>query len=210
MDSPEIIIGLVGGVGTNLNVIADEIEKNFIEASCDTQIIKITDHLKNTGHGSYIKECTNKIQCIDRLRERDQGILSSIVITEIFKDRLNRLQNNEGRQKNTKVYIINSLKHPQEYSVLRHVYRRNFIFLSVYCSKSARLENIKRLQRKSTNVRITDKDIRDINKLFETDKKDIDGTRKTAETYHKAHYFIDFQFYKQDLHRFTGNPPKNN
>lgn len=34
MDYPEIIIGLVGGVGTNLDVIASEIEKNFINAKC--------------------------------------------------------------------------------------------------------------------------------------------------------------------------------
>ncbi len=38
-----------------------------------------------------LESCSNKINCIDRLRIQDLGVFASIVITEIFKNRLKRL-----------------------------------------------------------------------------------------------------------------------
>jgi len=142
MEYTELVIGLIGAVGTNLNVIAEELVQNFSTANCDTEIIKLTDYLNNTKiEGSYVDLCKSKIDFLEDIRDKtsNPGFLSYIAISKIYNNRFNRIFN-----KKVKVYIINSLKNPAEYSLLRHVYRRNFIFLSVYSSKQEREKNIKR------------------------------------------------------------------
>ena len=65
MEYTELIIGLVGAIGTNLNVITEELVKNFSKADCDTEIIKLTDFIKiNVINDSYINTCTSKIKKI--------------------------------------------------------------------------------------------------------------------------------------------------
>lgn len=137
------------------------------------------------------------------MRSKNKGVMSYIAISEIFKDRFERNHLGKDLTPHIRVYIINSLKNPNEYAVLRHVYRRNFIFLSVYCSKDDRYKNLIRQQTISTKIKLTKKDREDIKELMETDRVDDKGTRYTIETYHKAHYFINYEDYQYDLERFT-------
>ena len=210
MEYTELVIGLIGAVGTNLNVIAEELVKNFSNANCDTEIIKLTDYLdKQKVDGSYIDSCISKIANLEDIRDKTEtpGFLSYLAISKIYNNRFNRVFG-----KKVKVYIINSLKNPAEYSVLRHVYRRNFIFLSVYSSKKEREKNIQRKEIVAGKKILTNEDNEKISLLLSTGGFSDKSSTNTRETYHKAHYFIDYSEYEFDTNRFTNlimNEPFN-
>ncbi|WP_115712665.1 deaminase, partial [Legionella sainthelensi] len=200
MPYTELVIGLVGAVGTNLNVITEELVQNFSRANCETEVIKLTDYIKITNHKtpSYLELCKNKIQILEEIRETNPGFLSYLAISKIF---LNRFKNT--CEKKVKVYIINSLKNPHEYAVLRHVYRRNFLFLSIYSSRDMREKNLKRKELVTKKRKLDEHDELEINKLLDTGGFSNKSSTNTRETYHKAHYFINYDNYEFDLNRFT-------
>uniref|UniRef100_A0A2H5FMF1 Cytidine deaminase n=1 Tax=Legionella sainthelensi TaxID=28087 RepID=A0A2H5FMF1_9GAMM len=196
----ELVIGLVGAIGTNMNVIAEELVQNFSKANCETEVIKLTDYLKiiNDNSLSYVELCKSKIKNLEEIRTKNPGFLSYLAISKIF---INRFKSK--CEKKVKVYIINSLKNPHEYSILRHVYRRNFLFLSIYSSRDLREKNLKRKELVSNKKKLEESDEIEIKNLLDTGGFSNTSSTNTRETYHKAHYFINYDDFEFDLNRFT-------
>ena len=203
MTGTEIIIGLVGGIGTDFDLIVKELESKFLSANCNVEIIKLTEllDLKGIDKGDYLSKCKRKIELIDTLKQNERGIIANIAIAKIF---LSRFQSFKKKEKKINIIILNSLKHPFEYDVLRHVYRRNFIFISIYTSGEQREQNIIKWTQntRGANPTIFQKDHDDIKGLMQGDKDSGESSRQVIKTYHKAHYFVSEEHYTSDIDRF--------
>lgn len=202
----ELIIGLVGGVGTNFDSVENELESKFKAANCDVNKIKLTSFLDIERVGkSHVDFINEKIKLIDAARLKDPGVMSYLAISKIFTDRLKDAE--EQANKSPKVFIINSIKNPAEYEILRRVYRRNFILLSVYETKKSRKTNLQndQLMSHADCAKLSDIDKEEIEKLMKSDEYDDETRhgRNTLGTYHKAHYFIRAQDVKNDIGRFV-------
>lgn len=147
----ELIIGLVGGVGTNFDQVFHELKSAFELAGCYVEKIKITKFLRHQQKKDFLSDLEEKIYKMNIARESiENGIASLVAINYIFYHRLMRFNNEQEKSAATPtIYVIDSLKHPDEYDVLRNVYRRNFILISVFEPKDNREKNLLSNQLKS-------------------------------------------------------------
>lgn len=202
----ELVIGLVGGVGTNFDKLIKELEMHFVSAECRFKELRLTASLNLPDPRDFIDNLDSKIKIIDELRETiGNGTMAAYAVTQIFNSRIEFL----SKEKNPvpTIYIINSLKHPDEYELLRHIYRRNFVLLSIYETKEEREENLKQAQLRSLRncSSITESDLLKIDNLMNSDEKDYKRNfgRRTLDLYHMSHYFIHNDSLKNDIQRFV-------
>lgn len=201
----ELIVALVGGVGTDFDKVIKQLKMHFGVAGCRFIELRLTDGLNLSKTKDFLDKLDLKIKTIDLLREKiGHGVMAAYAVTRIFNERAKYLSNN--KQPAPTIYIINSLKHPDEYELLRHIYRRNFILLSIYEQKERREENLKQAQLKSLQgySSLTEVDLSKIFELMSSDEKDnkMFG-RRTLDLYHKAHYFLHSDSLKDDIQRFV-------
>jgi cytidine deaminase len=155
---------------------------------------------------SFLTEVNSKIDKINTLRQHiGEGVMAVAAVKKIFDLRKENLSNDEHPIPT--IYVINSLKHPLEYDLLRHIYRRNFVLLSIYDLKKERLKNLKQSQLSSLNNcnSLSSDELSDIEKLMKSDEKDdkTNSGRSTLDLYHKSHYFIHSTTFQHDIQRFV-------
>ncbi|WP_058528031.1 deaminase [Legionella londiniensis] len=202
----ELVIGLVGGLGTNFDKVYKELESAFKSANCLVKKIKVTKYLtlQEQDNVDFLDNLEQKIKKMNEAREQlPYGIASYLAILFIHNDRIKRSEIKSDIKKPV-VYIVDSLKHPDEYQIFRDVYRRNFVLLSVYESKESRKENLLNQQLYSITNNLSELHHEQIEELMNTDESEgITHGRDTLKTYHKAHYFIHSDYLNQDIERFV-------
>lgn len=200
----ELVIALVGGVGTNFEMVFHELESSFKLARCNVEKIKITEYLKREPKIDFLSDLDEKIHRMNKARENgDKGIAAFLSMMFIFNKRIALLDNELICPT---IYVIDSLKSPYECDVLRNVYGRNFILLSIYDTKDARKNNLLNLQLSSlqSGENLTEPEKDHIDDIMNTDESE--GTvhgRDTKGTYHKAHYFINMYSLKNEVRRLV-------
>lgn len=202
----ELIVGLVGGLGTDFSKVINELEMHFGSAGCRFKVLRLTDSLNLSKPGDFLDKLELKIQTIDSLRENiGHGVMAAYAVTWVFNERVQHLS--KKKDPVPTIYIINSLKHPDEYELLRHIYRRNFVLLSIYEQKEERKENLKQEQLSSLQncLPLTKEYLLKIGELMNSDEKDNERNsgRRTLDLYHKSHYFIHSDNLKDDIQRFV-------
>lgn len=185
----EIIIGLVGAVGTPLAHVKEVLEKRFIifgyninEIRISTDVIPLFAKTGSSGNAKEYDRIENMMGAGNnaRLKSNNNSILALGAASKISS-----LRQQEGEQPvpNKKVaYIINSLKHPEEVHCLRRIYPNGFYLLGVH-SDEARLQKtlmgengMNEGQAKGLMARDTD--------------EHLDYGQKVSETFHLSDFFI--------------------
>jgi deoxycytidylate deaminase len=182
---PELVFGLVGPVGVNLDPIISVLTRELtalnytpktIRLSAQIEVFLGTDHSKESEDGRITKLMDEGT----RLREESErgDAVALLGIAEI-----NRVRNEEldGEPK-SKAYILRSLKHPHEVETLRNVYGKGFFLISAYSPRDVRVtalaERISKSQfRSGNNARakaeaIVERDEIEENKSLGQDVKD--------------------------------------
>jgi hypothetical protein len=139
----EIVIGLVGAVGTDLPAVERGLELALREVGYKVKIFKVSEQLKeifgtppNNSNCEYDR-INHLMNCGDHLRERTEN---GEAVALLGIGQIRRLR--EGRQdhrgaSHTKTdganvpasevaYVLHSLKHPMEVELLRGVYGHSF------------------------------------------------------------------------------------
>lgn len=201
----ELIIGLCGPIGTDINFISNNL-KQILEDSFGYQfiIIKLSDFIirkygitSKTKNFDYYNDLISKGN--DFRNTFDNDILAKLVIHEITKDRQKKSKTPlELVQKKRVCYIINSIKNPDEYRLLKLVYQNIFYFIGVFSPLEVRRKNLK------------DKGISnsDIESLIEIDSDQDDSFgQKVTKTFTSSDYFLRVedsheQLVKSKIERF--------
>lgn len=160
-NNPEIFIGLVSPVGTDLQGVIKSLADSFKEFGYETKHVKITDmfgDIADKVNYSLIKKFKKK----DRIKEyiyfgnelrRNYGndILSKLAISSIIDWRLNV----KGGKPNYSrvVYIIDQLKTKEEISLLKSTYKEAFFQVSVYSARDVRVDHLSKRMAEADNKR---------------------------------------------------------
>ncbi|EEX64309.1 deoxycytidylate deaminase [Vibrio metoecus] len=187
----EIVIGLVGAVGTELSeikkIITDRLEAfNYsceeIRISRDIICLfeEIPDELSNYQKANALMSAGNII----RKKSGDNSILALAAASQINCIRERCSTSNDLEPLRRKAFIISSLKHPEEVQKLRTIYSRGFYLIGIHSSEISRRDFLIANKGMSEN---------EANLLIKRDADESDKHgQHTRDTYHLSDFFIDY------------------
>lgn len=213
---PELVIGIAGAIGVDIDAIFEEIDRAVKDVNYDTVVeIRVTQQMMKypapeiTQNGKdffssmmFKMDYANKL-CEDR---EDPATLMRIAMgaigqyrhsnTELADDTdpaaLNRKREDAVLPKTA--YVIRQLKRPDEVELLRKVYGKQFILVSGYGSADHRKSKIEKKLRDSLPIATPDHEIS--NKADQLMERDADEGadnhgQHLRDTFHLADVFID-------------------
>ena len=186
----EIVIGLVGAVGTPHGQVVDILSERLKAFNYTTNNIRVSYHVI---HKLYKDMPDNFPSEYDRITEyiekgnkarRDSGdnsILAIGVSSEIYSKRQKDEQDRVKPMGRT-AYVINSLKHPDEVTALRNIYTDGFYLIGIHSDKERRYDYL-------TKERLIEHE--NAEKLIKRDEDEVEGHgQHTRNTFHLADFFI--------------------
>lgn len=220
--SNELVIAVVGHVGSGTSEVAKALAALLTEAassasSVEIEVLKATDVIsawaKNTGHDVpvYVKGQKKKLDDVkifqdlgDKLRKQsgDHAAVAKGFAIQIRKTRAERQAQDatvdspiipDGKPR---AYILDSIRHPAEVELLRHIYQDAFVLIGVVCEETTRLN------------RVTEKyaDAGRANALafMKRDAKALEKYgQRVSDAFHLADFFVDNT---ADRHKADGTP----
>jgi len=152
---PELIIGLVGAVGTDLSSTKHAIRGTLSYYGYQSVHVRLSRLMQDIPHGGYLASIDDeaaRIRChmdagdeIRRQAGRNDAVAGLAVgYMNEFRSEHHGEQPAEGV-----AFILDSIKHPKEVETLRSVYRNRFILLSVQSPTNSRKEVLKRRMARS-------------------------------------------------------------
>lgn len=201
--SNELIFAVVGQIGSGTSAVADAF-KHILEEqkpSIPTTIIKARDVIeawaKGAGKAIPARDGVSSIQTAevlqdlgDEMRSTDHSAVARALIGKIREARAFAMQVDieEGKpvipDGKTRAYILDSLRHPAEVNLLRHIYQDAFVLIGVVCDRDTREERLN----KKLNTPLQ----KDLDAFMKRDEKAIPKHgQQVAKTFHLSDFFVD-------------------
>ena len=187
----ELILGLVGAVGTELKLIANMIEERLQAYRYNADVIKVSSHVidallpETDAEQTEFERISSYMNRGNECRKRagEHGVLALGVAQYIFSKRTIDGVHGPAPDKR-KAYIVNSLKHPAEVQRLREIYSTGFFAIGVFADESRRQEHL------------TDERRIEATQALDLIKRDADENddwgQHTGDTFHLCDFFIHF------------------
>lgn len=183
-DSPtELVMGIIGPIGCNRELVIDSITNLAKHFSYNVELIKVSDlilsrkPLKLDPKDQYSR-VSSLMDAGNELRNgnNDNSILAKMAAVAISDK---RKKHDDLRV----IYIINSLKHPEEVDLLRDVYGNGFYLFALGSDENYRNEFLRK------HCHINNADHRQA--LIDRDKDDELGYgQSTSSAFHLADFFL--------------------
>ncbi|TWT14954.1 anti-phage dCTP deaminase [Reyranella sp. CPCC 100927] len=148
---PEVIVGLVGPAGTDLRVVIRCISAEFTAigyAICEVRLSTLLHSFTQFGHLAEITHdeaarIDAHMDAADDLRQRTDcaDIMALLSVARIRKERRDNASEHAPPASRV-VYLLNSLKHPEEIETLRKIYGDLFLTVSVYAPRADRVARL--------------------------------------------------------------------
>jgi len=181
----ELILGLVGAIGTDLPEVSKLISDRLNTFKYKTKTIKIsTDIIANIGNPSKNDQEFDRITTYmeegNRLRKesRDNAILALGAAVQINQSRGSQVPLRRN------AFVISSLKNPAEVQKLRKIYSDGFYLIGIHADHTRRHEYLTKDKSMSSEQasRLIERD---------ADEREEYG-QHTSDTYHLSDFFIDY------------------
>lgn len=199
--NPEIIIGLVGPIGVNLELVIDQLSTQLKIVGYEADHVKITDILRrypfsiNVDESSYTNRYLSLISEADRVCE-DYGSPDFLARLAIAKVR--ELRHAVTKSYSTpalgRAYIIRQLKREAEVDLLKKVYGRKFVLVSVYLNEKDRREAlVKRISEYNATTSSDEENSKEAIALMSRDaqeENEVHG-QEVSLIFHKGDVFVD-------------------
>lgn len=205
MNRPEIVIGLVGAVGTDMQPVCNALNLVLTEIGYSHSEIRLSQFLKDLPfplatplvESPYEDRLNAYMSAGNEWRRRTQSgdALALLAIGRIREERAAASQeaDPEPAPKSNHAFILRSLKHSKEVETLRETYGPSFFLLSAYSPRQKRIETLTRQINASHNhFRLEDYEgdaIRLINR-DEAEAGDKFG-QQVRETFWRGDAFVD-------------------
>jgi deoxycytidylate deaminase len=182
-EATEIVIGIIGPIGCNREFVIETISKIAKHYSYESKTIGLSKIIiKHCSVPDPKKDQHKRVNDLMtagselRGRTKDNSILAKLAAVEIQEER-------KKQPTNKTIYIINSIKHPEEVEELRNIYGFGFYLFAVHSSESSRESYLK------NHCLINDKTKRE--QLINRDKDEkIGHGQSTSEAFHLADFFL--------------------
>lgn len=147
--NPELVFGLVGPIGVDLNHVVESLKSSLVAVGYEPHVIHVTELMeeffpeRKPDSSSYAARYDSLIGNADLVRREaeHQAALAAIAISGVRRIR----QQIKPTQDETRVepalgaaYIVRQFKRPEEIQLMRQVYGRKFVQVSVYLDKADR------------------------------------------------------------------------
>jgi deoxycytidylate deaminase len=202
-DGPELVIGLVGAIGTDLPLVTESLQRHLSSVGYSSSEIRVSHLLHDIVPYTrlaaiqdrevyYDAHMTAGNDLCERLKRTDAMALLAVLQVRSYREESNTVG---GRDPATPLrrhaFIINSLKRKDEITALRRVYGDGFTLLGAYGARDRRLETLASRIAKSKNKE-TDA-CRDIaERLIARDEAErTDFGQDVSHTFFRADAFID-------------------
>ncbi len=206
---PELVIGIAGPIGVDLDQIASSLGTALASVSYSSELIKLTaemerfpviredllPELSKWAGSDTFNTYMRKMSQANALRKQnnDPAVLARIAVDAI---QIRREQHTADSHKvrSSHGYIIRQLKRPEEVNLLRKVYGRQFVLVSAYAPEALRKEKLcERLRRELSTSLLASEITHRAERLIERDASE-DGEalgQQLRDTFHLADVFID-------------------
>ena len=215
----EVVFAVVGHVGSGTSEIAIQLRHLLMQQQLhggpfDVEIIKARDVIEEWAKANALHVPTSRndvnttigLQNLgDRMRSTtaDYGAVAEGVARQIRAARAKKLgQSPEDGEAvlpdgQRRAYIVDSIRHPSEVELLRHIYQDAFVLIGVVCEEIVRVD---RLTAKYNNAG------RDL--ALDLMKRDAKGAEKNGQRVSDAFHLADF-FIDNSLPRIDGSGKGN-
>lgn len=213
----EIVIGLVGAVGTNLKAVSEIISERLAGFQYETKVVRISkDIISSLGHyepgdGDEFSRINSAMDEGSRLRRetKDNSFLALCAASKIREFRDGQQSGNEeekGRPLKNQAFVVRSLKHPAEVARMKNIYSGGFYLLGVHSGYDRRLRYLNK------DLRIKESQAEDL--IIKDSKESDSWGQHTSDTFHLSDFFVsddgDGDKLKQSIWRVLdlifGNP----
>lgn len=139
---PELVFGLVGPVGVNLEPLIAVLYRELLAVGYKATTVQLSRQIENFfgsdhSHETEDKRILNLMDEGTRLRT-ESGCGDAVAWLGIAEIRRIRNEELDG-QTSKNAFILRSLKHPKEVETLRSVYGKGFFLISVYSPREVRV-----------------------------------------------------------------------
>lgn len=207
LSHPELVIGIAGAIGIDIDAIAEEIDRALDDVGYGTRVIRVTDEMVRypaagvTVEGpDHFNTMMFKMDYANKLCEEssDPARLMRIAIQAIGLLRERELADSADPTTDevlpATAFIIRQLKRPSEVALLRKVYGKQFILISAYGGEKARRARLREKIRGSLPLSTPEADI--TYKVAQIISRDLDeGSddhgQHLRDTFHLADVFVD-------------------
>ena len=203
MSGPELIIALVGAVGTDLDVVTTFLTDALAAVDYNAKPpIRLATLLRELPEYSSLPDPTGFLDVYidalmtagDEFRKRTHrnDAMAILGIGEIIQHR-KEAGIEHGGVIPRRAYILRSLKHPEEAETLREVYGASFFLIAAYSPHSSRKNNLARGIAQSRNEYPIDRHFPMAERLINRDQEELglDHGQNLRDTFHRADAFVD-------------------
>lgn len=149
-EGPELVIGLVGAVGTDLDLVYSQIRQELANVSYESELIHLINLLPDFDKKKASTQTEeNRINDLmtqgNKYRKKaNRGDALALLAVGAIRE----IRQNKTGDPNTPIkrhaYVLRSLKHPKEEEALRAIYGKAFILVAAYSPRHLRLESLAR------------------------------------------------------------------
>lgn len=178
--APELMFGIVAPIGVDLDLTIEVLEHTLQEMDYEARTIQLTKLMREVPLGisldpsQAIESYRARIRYANEVRRRlGNEALASMAIsairsfraeewarrkteTPVAQDPITATKEDEETPLPNQAYIIRQLKRPEEVSLLRSVYGRQFILISAYAPQETRKRRLVELERRSRGGLVSD------------------------------------------------------
>lgn len=199
---PEIVIGIAGPIGVDMDGITESIEAALDDVNYKSRTIKLTSAMLGHEIASRFDEGTDfcsqmdfKINYADALCEEnnDLAFLAKVAVKAIVEIRKAEAGGQNAPSASV-AYIVRQFKRPEEIKLMRRIYGKHFVLVSAYGSAQDRKAILEGKQKKSSPTKsLPSESSAKVDKLMEKDASEAHkfGGQQLRDTFHLADVFID-------------------
>lgn len=199
----ELVIGLVGPIGVDMDLVQNKVAAALRQVEYTPKIIHLTKLIKiaqSERPAARPAGYETKIAAANDIRReyRNDAALAALAISEIRKIRIAELQKQGNADQDnlpldSTCFIVRQLKRKEEVELLRKVYGRKFIQISVTLDKDSRLVNLRnKISREEPQLspKLCEEKAR---QLIDTDDNETgdDHGQRISEIFHLGDAFIN-------------------
>lgn len=149
-EGPELVIGLVGAVGTDLDLVYSQIRQELANVSYESELLHLINLIPDFNKKKVSTQTEeNRINDLmtqgNRYRKKaNRGDALALLAVGAIRE----IRQNKTGDPNTPIkrhaYVLRSLKHPKEEETLRAIYGKAFVLVAAYSPRHLRLESLAR------------------------------------------------------------------
>ena len=206
---PELVFGLVGAIGVNVEAVARRLGEALGAVGYARHVIRLTDLMKQVAidgvsiadEGDRLQHYLSRIAYANAVRAKcdNDAALAGLAVARIKSLRADAWAGTEVQEDRERLprertaYVLRQLKRREEIDLLRKVYGRKFIQISIHAGEEERRRNLARSFAQS-GPHLSQEECEDAaEKLVSTDLNEHTEAhgQRVGEVFHYGDAFID-------------------